>query len=80
MAKNQPAQAEQVTADAAPQDSAPAVETVAQETVEAEVAAPVKVTVAGTRSKGRPANEVVYEVPQPNKSVTTVVSYQPSSN
>lgn len=68
MAKNQPAQAEQVT------DASPAVE------AEVEVASPVQVTVAGTRSKGRPANEVVYEVPQPNQSVTTVVSYQPSSN
>ena len=80
MAKNQPAQAEQVTAEDAAHDNTVPVEAVAQETVEAEAAAPVKVTVAGTRSKGRPANEVVYEVPQPNKSVTTVVSYQPSSN
>lgn len=75
MAKNQPAQAEPMTADAAPAD-----EQIAQETVEAEVAAPAKVTVAGTRSAPKPANEVVYEVTQPNKTVTTVVSYQPSSN
>lgn len=43
---------------------------------EAAVAEPeVKVTVAGTRSKPKPAVEVKYEQAQPNQTVTTVTSY-----